>query len=611
MKKIFTSFFVAGLLLISRNQAHSQCYSALQLDGIDEYLHTPFANYTFNNFTLEMWINSSNYNQNEHYISLYQNAYLVLGGWNAGGAFTTWADGLTPIEIGSTPVNTPAVGTWHHVAFVYDGTNQILYIDGVAVTTTATNYAVTNSATFASGLVIGARYTQNTQFSPTSFEDVRIWNVARTPAELNANISSNLSGSEPGLVAYYRFENGPSSTTVSDLTGNGNTLTMYNMEPSDWISGPLASVQTTDVQNTCGPLTWIDGVTYNSSTTGVTYTYVGGSVAGCDSIVTLDLTVNTPSQGTDVQVACGSFTWIDNNTYTSSNNSAVYTISGGSANGCDSIVTLDLTINPASQSTDTQVACGSFTWIDNNTYTSSNNSAVYTISGGSANGCDSIVTLDLTINSASQSTDTHVACGSFTWIDNNTYTTNNNTAVFTISGGAANGCDSLVTLNLTINNVDVTVASSAVQLTANASNAQYQWVDCDNNFAAIQGANSQTFTATENGNYAVIVSASNGCSDTSACVAITSVSVEENTLENGIVVSPNPTDGAFSITSSNYAGEVNIKVIDVTGKVIFNSNQNIGPNTDASIDLSDMADGIYVVNLSDSHQTHSIRVVKN
>ncbi len=558
MKKIFTSFFVAGLLLISRNQAHSQCYSALQLDGIDEYLHTPFANYTFNNFTLEMWINSSNYNQNEHYISLYQNAYLVLGGWNAGGVFTTWADGLTPIEIGSTPVNTPAVGTWHHVAFVYDGTNQILYIDGVAVTTTATSDAVTNSATFASGLVIGARYTQNTQFSPTSFEDIRIWNVARTPAELNANISSNLSGSEPGLVAYYRFENGPSSTTVSDLTGNGNTLTMYNMEPSDWISGPLASVQTTDVQNTCGPLTWIDGVTYNSSTTGVTYTYVGGSVAGCDSIVTLDLTVNTPSQGTDVQVACGSYTWIDNNTYTSSNNSAVYTISGGSANGCDSIVTLDLTINPASQSTDTHVACGSFTWIDNNTYTSSNNSAVYTISGGSANGCDSVVIL-----------------------------------------------------NLTINTVDVSVASSAVQLTANATNAQYQWVDCDNNFAAIQGANSQTFTATENGNYAVIVSASNGCSDTSACVAITSVSVVENTLEKGIVVSPNPTDGAFSITSSKYAGEVNIKVIDVAGKIIFQSTENMGPNKATKIDLTDMANGIYLVNLSDANQTHTIRMVKN
>ncbi len=505
MKKIFTLFIVAGALLTTVNKAHSQCYSAVQLDGQNEYLHSPFANYTFSNFTFEMWINSSDYNLNEHYISLYQNAYLVVGGWDAGGVFNSWADGLNPISISTTSLNTPAVGTWHHVAYVYDGANQILYIDGIAVTTSPTIGTVTNSASFASGLVIGARYTQNTQFSPTSFEDVRIWNVARTTAEINANISANLTGTEPGLLAYYRFEDGPSSTTVTDLTGNGNNLTMYNMETSDWVSGPLGVIQTVDVQNTCGPLTWIDGVTYNSSTTGVTYTYVNGSVSGCDSTVTLDLTVNSPSYGTDVQVACGSFTWIDNNTYTSNNNTATYAISGGSANGCDSIVTLDLTINT----------------------------------------------------------------------------------------------------------VDLSVTTSGMELTSNATNAQYQWVDCDNNFASIVGENSSSFTATENGNYAVIVTASNGCSDTSACVAISSSSIEENALETSIIVSPNPSDGVFSIKSSKYFGEVNIKVIDICGKVILDSNQNIDPNTAAKIDLTEMENGMYLVKLSDAHQSHSIRVVKN
>lgn len=280
---------------------------------------------------------------------------------------------------------------------------------------------------------------------------------------------------------------------------------MYNMEPSDWVSGPLGVIQTVDVQNTCGPLTWIDGVTYNSSTTGVTYTYINGSVSGCDSTVTLDLTVNSPSYGTDVQVACGSFTWIDNNTYTSSNNTATYAISGGSVNGCDSIVTLDLTINT----------------------------------------------------------------------------------------------------------VDLSVTTSGMELTSNATNAQYQWVDCDNNFASIVGENSSSFTATENGNYAVIVTASNGCSDTSACVAISSSSIEENALETSIIVSPNPSDGVFSIESSKYFGEVNIKVIDICGKVILDSNQNIDQNTSAKIDLTEMENGMYLVNLSDAHQSHSIRVVKN
>ena len=90
---------------------------------------------------------------------------------------------------------------------------------------------------------------------------------------------------------------------------------------------------------------------------------------------------------------------------------------GGAANGCDSLVTLDLTINNSVTGTDTQVACGSYTWIDGNTYTTSNNSATFNIVGGAANGCDSLVTLDLTINNSVSGTDTQVACGSYTWID--------------------------------------------------------------------------------------------------------------------------------------------------------------------------------------------------
>ena len=559
MKKIFTPIFVAGAMLLSSYNTNAQCYSAVSLDGVNQYLHTPFANYAFTNFTMEMWINSADFNPNEHYISLYQNAYIVLGGWDPGGVFNTWADGLSPISISTTVANTPAVGTWHHVAFVFDGTNQIIYIDGVAVTTTPTGGAVNNTTAFASGLVIGARYTQDTQFTPTTFEDVRIWNVARTPAQLNAYMSSNLTGSEPGLLAYYRFEDGAGSNTVTDLSGNGNTLTMFNMDPAtDWIPGPFGVAQSTDVQNSCGPITWIDGNSYAVDTLGATYTYLGGSVFGCDSIVTLDLTINSASQATDVQEACESFTWIDNNSYTSNNNTAVYTIMGGAANGCDSIVTLNLTINNSGQSTDTQMACDSYTWIDGNTYTASNSSATYAVPGGSANGCDSIVTLVLTINS-----------------------------------------------------VDATVSTNALELTANESGAQYQWVNCDNNYEAMNGETNQMFTATANGNYAVIVTGSNGCSDTSECIAITTVWVDEINLENGIVVSPNPTSGKFTISTQNYSGEVRIEVLDVTGKIIYQTKADLNPNSEKQIDLGAAADGIYIVNISDLNQSQSIRVVKN
>jgi hypothetical protein len=67
---------------------------------------------------------------------------------------------------------------------------------------------------------------------------------------------------------------------------------------------------------------------------------------GCDSIITLNLTVNNSNTGTDSQIACDSLTWIDGITYLSSNNSATYNLTN--SNGCDSIVTLNLTINNSS-----------------------------------------------------------------------------------------------------------------------------------------------------------------------------------------------------------------------------------------------------------------------
>ena len=198
----------------------------------------------------------------------------------------------------------------------------------------------------------------------------------------------------------------------------------------------------TDVEDHCDSYTWIDGNTYTSSNNSATYTLT--NAAGCDSVVTLDLTIRYSTTGTDVEDHCDSYTWIDGNTYTSSNNSATYTLTN--AAGCDSVVTLDLTIRYSTTGTDVEDHCDSYTWIDGNTYTSSNNSATYTLTN--AAGCDSVVTLDLTIRYSTTGTDVEDHCDSYTWIDGNTYTSSNNSATYTLTNAA--GCDSVVTLDLTI-----------------------------------------------------------------------------------------------------------------------------------------------------------------
>ena len=95
----------------------------------------------------------------------------------------------------------------------------------------------------------------------------------------------------------------------------------------------------------CDTTYFWNGFTY---TTSGTYTYNTTNAVGCDSIITLDLTVTNSSSSADVQTACDTYTWIDGVTYTASNNTATHTVAN--AVGCDSIITLDLTVigNPIS-----------------------------------------------------------------------------------------------------------------------------------------------------------------------------------------------------------------------------------------------------------------------
>ncbi len=168
----------------------------------------------------------------------------------------------------------------------------------------------------------------------------------------------------------------------------------------------INSDSVTDVISACDSITWIDGKTYTSSNNTASFTLT--NAAGCDSVITLNLTINADSV-TDVITACNSYKWIDGNTYTSSNDTARYTLTNSA--GCDSVVTLKLTIKNSNTGTDTITACNSYKWIDGKTYTSSNDTAKYTLTN--AAGCDSVVTLNLTIKKSSTGTDTITACDSY------------------------------------------------------------------------------------------------------------------------------------------------------------------------------------------------------
>lgn len=321
-----------------------------------------------------------------------------------------------------------------------------------------------------------------------------------------------------------------------------------------------------DSQTVCGAFKWIDGKTYTTSNDTALFRISGGASNGCDSLVRLKLTILPLAMGIDAQSSCSPITWIDGKTYSAHNDTATFLISGGAANGCDSLITLQLKMLPMAMGTDAQTSCTPITWIDGKTYTTHNDTATYRISGGAANGCDSLVTLKLTIHPMAMGIDSQTVCNSFTWIDGKTYTSSIDTASFRITGGSIHGCDSLVTLKLTIQKVDVSVSLDSSVLKATSSGDSYQWVDCNAGFTPISGETNQAFKLTLNGRYAVIIR-QNGCLDTSDCFEVSHLSSSRGRKTPILIIYPNPSDGDFII---RYSGTTrpNYSITDITGKVV-------------------------------------------
>jgi hypothetical protein len=127
----------------------------------------------------------------------------------------------------------------------------------------------------------------------------------------------------------------------------------------------------------------------------------GSNTLNLNSFGSLDSYIQKLSQcslivGFDVQTACDSYTWIDGITYTSSNNTAQFNLLNAAMNGCDSLVNLNLTLNTSSSSVQNQTGLDSYTWpVNGQSYSQS---GTYTATISNAAGCDSTITLNLTLS---------------------------------------------------------------------------------------------------------------------------------------------------------------------------------------------------------------------
>jgi hypothetical protein len=166
------------------------------------------------------------------------------------------------------------------------------------------------------------------------------------------------------------------------------------------------------------------------------------------------------------------------------------------------------------------------------------------------------------------------------------------------------GCDSIVNTILTIQDSNiVSVSLDGIILTSNDTNATtYQWVDCSNNYAPINGAIQQSFTPTVNGQYAVIV-INNFCADTSACYAVTSVGIKKEE-EMPLLVFPNPAKNKIILRLS---GNINLSLYDVTGRMLLNEKLMYNRG---EIDLSSYSSGIYFMEVVKGTKISRIKIIK-
>ena len=146
-------------------------------------------------------------------------AHLWL--WNGDGTCTVgmWAG------VGSSVRLTP--GAWNHVAAAFDGATLHIYLNGVLVASPAGAFNLQGiPLTLGRGNPAGGGGA-NERYFAGRLDELRLWNVARTAQQIQANFNRPLAGNEPGLAAYYRLDDGPGAI-AADATGHGYIGSLTN-----------------------------------------------------------------------------------------------------------------------------------------------------------------------------------------------------------------------------------------------------------------------------------------------------------------------------------------------------------------------------------------------
>ncbi|MEM6345836.1 MAG: PCMD domain-containing protein [Bacteroidota bacterium] len=154
------------------------------------------------------------------------------------------------------------------------------------------------------------------------------------------------------------------------------------------------------------------------------------------------------------------------------------------------------------------------------------------------------------------------------------------------------GCDSIISVDLTIENLVLDVLQNDLQLSTSVLDAtSYQWIDCSND--SVVGTNA-TYEVIANGSYALIAN-KGSCTDTSDCVVINTVSLEEQTFRAAVKLYPNPAREVINLVWGEAGKKGSVQVLSANGQSVWQS--QFDHKSQLQIDTADWPRGIYAVRL--------------
>ncbi len=397
----------------------------------------------------------------------YSDVLRIIGNWK--GASTSYIRQIVSQVVANTRTEIICEGS----SYFFNG--EELTKDGTYTSvTTSTTGCKTESEVEILRLIVKPRYNQNEKLAIRENDLPYSWRDVVIPQ-----------GTQSGPLTYKRKSVfGCDSTVTVSLTVYPN----YNLKES------LAFCQNEL------PFTWRD-TTFKDGTTSGTYTFHRHSIHNCDSVVTLSLTVHPSFASEENLTICENelpYKWRDT-TFLTGTTSKNITFHRRTFHGCDSIVTLHLTVNPVIRQSETLFLCLTelpYTWRDT-TFKEGTTNGNFTFYRHAVTGCDSIVNLTLTIRPDYHLKEQVSVCQSdlpFTWRDT-TFQEGSQSGAYVFHRHTVHGCDSITTLNLTVNptfylNENLTICENELP---------YRWHD------------TTFFKGTTSGNFTFLRRTTHGC----------------------------------------------------------------------------------------------------